>query len=211
MIKILILSILFLSSCSSLFDWDKVVIQGIKSEKTAESKKPKKVIDPRSKFIGRYKFVGANIERATSSHVPIKSCPKDSLFVDKNDFEGLSLTFRELSSEYFYDNIYFIGSRPPLNWIAEEDLESNYSGNAIKQSRKRIQYKGKTKVYIEYLTTVERVDDLLFYSSKVTVYKPSKIFSDELIPDYLGELHCAYGFDSLTDEQKKAQVRDMGY
>ncbi|MFT6069564.1 MAG: hypothetical protein ACJAT2_001012 [Bacteriovoracaceae bacterium] len=211
MIKILILSILFLSSCSSFFDWDKVVIQGIKKEKTANSKKTPKAFDLRSKFIGRYKFAGANIERATSSLVPMKACPKDSLFIEKNDFEGLSLAFRDKSSEYFYDNIYFINSRPPLNWIAEEDLETLYSGNSIKQSRKRIQYRGKDKVYLEYLTTIERVDDLLFYSSKVTVFKPSRVFSNELIPDYLGELHCAYGFDSLTDEQKKAQVRDMGY
>jgi hypothetical protein len=210
-IKIVILSILLPSSCSSLPDWDKVVIQGIKSEKTEESKKAKVKIDSRDKFIGRYQFAGANIERASSSLVPIRSCPTDSLFIKKNDFEGVSLIFRDKNSQYFYDNIYFIDSRPPLNWIAEEDLETTYTGNSIRQSRKRIQYKGKTKVYIEYLSTIEKVDDLLFYSSKVTIYRPNKFFTDELIPEYLGELHCAYGFDSLTDDQKKAQVRDMGY
>lgn len=211
MINIVILSILFLSSCSSFFDWDKVEIQGIKSKKTQESQKIEAIFDSRDKFIGRYKFAGANIERASSDLVAIKSCPKDSLFIEKNDFQGLALTFRDSNSQYFYDNIFFINSRPPLNWIAEEDLETIYSASSIRQSRKRIQYKGSSKVYLEYLSTIEKVDDLLFYSSKVTIYRPNKIFRDELIPDYLGELHCAYSFDSLTDGQKKAQVRDMGY
>jgi hypothetical protein len=210
-IKIVILSIFLLSSCSSFFDWDKVVIQGIKSEKTKNSIKPKKKIDPRDKFIGRYQFAGANIERTTSDLVAIRSCPKDSLFIEKNEFSGLSLTFRDKSSQYYYDTLFFINTRPPLNWVAEEDLETSLSGNIIKQSRKRTQYKGKTKVYIEYLSTLERVDDLLFYSSKTTIYKQNRIFPDEFIPNYLGELHCAYGFDSLTEGQKKAQVRDMGY
>lgn len=165
----------------------------------------------RDRFIGRYQFAGANIERASSDLVAIKSCPKDSLFIEKNEFSGFSLTFRDKSSEYFYDSIFFVNTRPPLNWIAEEDLETEGTGQFIKQSRKRIKYIGKTKVYLEYLTTIEKVDDLLFYTSKTTVFKPSKLFPDEFIPDYLGELHCAYGFDSLTIEQKKAQVRDMGY
>lgn len=211
MIKLIILSIVFLTSCSSLPDWDKLVIQGVKSEKVKKSKKEKLKLDIRDRFIGRYKFAGANIERASSDLVPIKSCPKDSLFIEKNDFKGISLTFREKNSQYFYDNIYFIDSTPPLNWIAEEDLKTTYSTSTITQSRKRIQFKGKTKVYLEYLTSIEKVDDLLFYSSKATIYKPSRVFVDELIPEYLGELHCAYGFDSLSEDQKKAQVRDMGY
>ena len=209
MYKLILTSLIFLSSCSY---WNDLEVQGLKNKSVKQkTKKTTKLNDFRDQFIGRYKFAGANIERSTGELVPIKTCPKDSLFIQKNEFKGFSLTFRE-KGQYFYDNLFFIDTTPPLNWIAEEeDLRTTKSGNRIIQSRKRIRYEGKTKVYLEYLSTIEKVDDLLFYTSKVTSYMPNQIFRDELIPDYLGELHCAYSFDSLTSEQKKAQVRDMGY
>ncbi|MBK26524.1 MAG: hypothetical protein CME70_21170 [Halobacteriovorax sp.] len=209
MLKLVLTSLLFLFSCSN-FSWNEVVIQGVKKDLTKQPKIKKQPPDPRLRFVGRYRFVGANIERGTGDLVLIKSCPRDSLFVQTNEFEGLALTFRE-KGQYFYDNIFFIDGQPPLNWIAEEDLRATRSENRITQSRKTIRMEGSRKVYLEYLTTLERVDDLLFYSSKVTIYRPHKLFGDELVPEYIGDLHCAYGFDSLTEEQKKAQVRDMGY
>ncbi len=209
MLKLALASLLFLSSCSNFF-WNEIVIQGVKEDSTKKPKAIKLPPDPRLRFVGRYRFAGANIERASSELVPIKTCPRDSLFIQRNDFEGLSLTFRE-KGQYFYDNIFFIDGKPPLNWIAEEDLEATRLENLIRQSRKRIRMEGSRKVYLEYLSTIERVDDLLFYTSKITIYRPHKLFGDELVPEYIGDLHCAYGFDSLTSEQKKAQVRDMGY
>lgn len=209
MLKVVIASLIFLSSCSG-FQWNEVVIQGVKKDISKKPKKKAPPQDPRLRFIGRYKFAGANIERGSGDIVQIKTCPKDSLFIELNEFDGLNLTFRE-KGHYLQDNIFFINGQPPLNWIAEEDIKATLAGSRVTQSRKRIRYEGQRKIYVEYLTTFERVDDLLFYTSKVTLYRPHKLFGDELVPDFLGNLHCAYGFDSLTDEQKKAQVRDMGY
>ena len=209
MLKLIITSLLLLSSCSK-FEWNEVVIQGVKKDLTKIPKTKPTAPDPRLRFVGRYQFTGANVERGSGDLVQIKSCPRDSLFIERNEFGGLALTFRE-KGQYFYDNIFFINGTPPLNWIAEEDQKATLLENRITQSRKRIRYEGKHKVYIEYLTTMERVDDLLFYSLKTTVYRPHSLFGDELVPEYLGSLHCAYGFDSLTKEQKKARVRDMGY
>lgn len=207
--KYFVLSLLFLTACSD-FNLKELEIQGVKKDTSKVPDIPVAPPDPRLRLIGRYKFVGANIERATGELVKIRSCPKDSLFIDLNDFEGLALTFRE-KGQYFYEGMFFINKKPPTNWIAEEDLRATMVDNRIDQYRKRIRYERGEKVYIEYNTSLERVDDLLFYNSKVTLYRPHRYFKNELVPKQVGQLQCAYGFDSLTDTQKKAHARDMGY
>ena len=208
MYKYLITSLIFISSCSS-FNWSELVVQGVKEDQSAPPVVKVK-IDQRDRFLGRYRFVGANIERGGGDLVQLKECPKDSVFIEKNEFAGVGLSFRD-KGQYFYDNIYFIDSPPPFGWMSTEDIKTKLTGNRLVQKRNRVRYEGKEKVYLEYLTTIDRTEDLLFYNSRVTIYRVNKLFIDELVPDLQGEVHCAYSFDSLSEEQKKTHVRSMGH